>query len=495
MKKFLTFFLSLCMVIGSLSTFIACSKDDDDEPPHTHSYVEGFCSCGATDPNYTPHSHVYVGGSCSCGATDPNYTPQPSDTTEVTDAEWIASFNFGTNYVLTIDSEYAVDDTELCVLKRVGDTFEFREAEYEGTEAIYDEIWYYDLAQTSQKEYEPKYNDMDQLVYYVANEFGATPAIMEEYMLGEYMPEGARAKSHYTYDATKGKYTASTVTFTVNSHDAVINNVEVSFKNKKLVGVYYEIVDGTDVEKYTMTISYGNASFSIPTNVYNENDVIGGTVTVGDVANALKIGTNYTILFTENDLTDGDEIINEYSRDDNILYHKYVKYNASNVLVGSYDEYKQIVGEEVFAYHYNEGSDNYEKGYSNESAEKIDVDLFSDCSFIEDLQNPYLYTFVAEGGVNYLTLDRYENETRQYMGQFIAEISYVYTNIKIELDANENIVKITYNLVGHVVVKNEQGSIIQENNGNSNMMLELTFGSTELELPANIFDPNNQGDK
>ena len=488
MKKLLAIFLSFCMVIGSLTTFVACKKEDDDDPPHTHSYVDGSCSCGATDPNYTPHTHSYVNGTCSCGATDPNYTPQPSITTEVTETEWNAAFNLGTNYIFTINSEYAVDDTELCVLKRVGDAFEFREAEFEGTEAIYDETWYYDLAPSSQKEYEPKYNNMDQLIYYVVNEFEATPAMMEEFMLTEYMPVGARAKSHYSYDATQGKYTASTVSFTVNSHDVVINNVKISFANKKLVGVYYEIVDGTEVEKHNATITYGNASFTIPTNVYNENEVIGGTITVGDVANVFKIGTNYSILFTENDLTNGDEIFNEYSRDGEVLYHKYVKYNASNVLVGSHDEYKQIVGEQVFAYHYDESSDTYSKGILIESAEKIDVDLYIDCSFIEDLQNPYLYTFVTENGVNYLTLDRYESEDRQYSGQLVADISYVYTNVKIELDANKKFAKITFNFVGHVVVKNEQGATMQEINANSNMTLELSFGDSELELPTNILD-------
>ena len=42
-----------------------------ENPPHTHTFVDGTCTgCGADDPNYVPpHTHVFVDGKCTgCGA-------------------------------------------------------------------------------------------------------------------------------------------------------------------------------------------------------------------------------------------------------------------------------------------------------------------------------------------------------------------------------------------------------------------------------------------
>ena len=476
MKKLLSIFLAFCMVIGSLTTFVACGGDDDDgDGGHTHSFNQGVCSCGATDPNYNPGQN-----------------PGESANNQVTDAEWLAAFNFGTNYVCTIINP---DDEngEKLVLSRNGDLVAFEEIEYEGTEVLWSELWYYDLS-ANKLEYEPEYDSNDRLVYFTVRNFNATVADMEEYFFGDALIPYLNLKSSFVYDSASDKYVATTFTLTDGDDSLTLSNVKIAFANKKIASISYD-VDGYDAYTTNIAFTYGNANVVMPTNVYNSQDVIGGSFTVEDFENALNKGTNYSILFTENDLTDGDEIFNEYSRNGDVLYHKYTKYNASDVLVGSHDEYKQIVGEFVYGYHYDESSDTYSKAYSPESAEKIDVDLYTDCSFIEDLQNPYLYTFVTENGVNYLTLDRYESSDRQYMGQYIAEINYVYTNVKIELDANNNIVKITFNLVGHIVVKNEQGATMNEINGNSNMTLELSFGDSELELPTNIFDPSTQGGK
>ena len=50
--------------------------EEEDDPPHTHEFVDGSCSCGETDPDYAPpHEHSFAEGKCECGETDPDYVP------------------------------------------------------------------------------------------------------------------------------------------------------------------------------------------------------------------------------------------------------------------------------------------------------------------------------------------------------------------------------------------------------------------------------------
>lgn len=85
MKKFVLFLL---LFLASI-TLCSCEQEEnpnnneDNNPPHVHSYVEGTCECGATDPNYVaPHKHVFVDGACECGETDPDYVAPSVDTSE-----------------------------------------------------------------------------------------------------------------------------------------------------------------------------------------------------------------------------------------------------------------------------------------------------------------------------------------------------------------------------------------------------------------------------
>ena len=85
MKKFVLFLLLFLANI----TLCSCEQEEnpdnneDNNPPHVHSYVEGTCECGETDPNYVaPHKHVFVDGVCECGETDPDYVAPSVDTSE-----------------------------------------------------------------------------------------------------------------------------------------------------------------------------------------------------------------------------------------------------------------------------------------------------------------------------------------------------------------------------------------------------------------------------
>ena len=82
--KNLRIFASLLLVIAMMFAIASCDLVEqylpgNDQPEHTHSFVEGKCECGASDPDYVApqpeHTHSFVNGECECGESDPNYVP------------------------------------------------------------------------------------------------------------------------------------------------------------------------------------------------------------------------------------------------------------------------------------------------------------------------------------------------------------------------------------------------------------------------------------
>ena len=79
--KNLRIFASLLLVIAMMFAIASCDLVEqylpgNDQPEHTHSFVEGKCECGESDPDYVaPHVHSFVNGECECGESDPNYVP------------------------------------------------------------------------------------------------------------------------------------------------------------------------------------------------------------------------------------------------------------------------------------------------------------------------------------------------------------------------------------------------------------------------------------
>ena len=81
MKRHFNLLASLLLVIAMVFTVVSCDLVEqylpgNDQPEHTHSFVEGKCECGESDPDYVaPHVHSFVEGKCECGESDPNYVP------------------------------------------------------------------------------------------------------------------------------------------------------------------------------------------------------------------------------------------------------------------------------------------------------------------------------------------------------------------------------------------------------------------------------------
>ena len=82
MKRRLTLLACFALVVAMVLSFCSCDlinkiiKPEEQQPEHTHNFVEGKCECGEEDPNYVPpHTHNFVDGKCECGEEDPNYNP------------------------------------------------------------------------------------------------------------------------------------------------------------------------------------------------------------------------------------------------------------------------------------------------------------------------------------------------------------------------------------------------------------------------------------
>ena len=72
-RNFLLVIVFLCVLFTS-----ACKNkcNDNNQPPHTHNFIEGKCECGEVDETYVPpHTHNFVEGKCECGEIDPTYVP------------------------------------------------------------------------------------------------------------------------------------------------------------------------------------------------------------------------------------------------------------------------------------------------------------------------------------------------------------------------------------------------------------------------------------
>ena len=77
MKKVLRLFFTASLILVLCFGFASCDlTNPNNNPVHTHSFVNGVCTCGASDPSYVPpHEHHFVEGKCECGFYDVNYIP------------------------------------------------------------------------------------------------------------------------------------------------------------------------------------------------------------------------------------------------------------------------------------------------------------------------------------------------------------------------------------------------------------------------------------
>ncbi len=479
MKKFLALFLTLCLLVGSLSTLTACkkNKDDDDTPEHVHEYVDGSCSCGETDPNYTP----------SNPGTNPGTTPANS---QVTSEQWTASFNFGTNYVITVETEtnYGQTDTESASLARSGNLFKIDEFEYEDGSLLWHEVYYYDLTAGAGKEYEPKYDDNDELICYVIKSSPETIEMMEAQYMSEIIPDQFKDMSLYTYNATSGKYALTTPMVV---YGATISTVEATFADAKLVSVYYVIEgDGYSMER-EITLSYGNATVTLPTNVFDMTAEIGTSgVTAEEFENALScFGENYTIehkvIYSE-----GNYELYTYERDDNIIAHWDTEFENAVEVEDNQPQYFEYVDESWYTYFYD-GSNYQKSNYGGPDISKFHAYLLEDeIGFMGSALSVFDYTYDATNGV--FVRDNYEYSYSYGSSNYNFAIDATYSDIQIKISADGKLQKITYNLdATNTYWFDDPANTVTEDNV-ADMEVTVTYGSTQLELPTNVYDPADQ---
>ena len=174
MKKPVTLLLSLALSIGAIGALTAC---EEDPPAHTHSYSNGVCSCGETDPN----------------------TPAPTPTVyTVTETEWNASFNLGSNF--TVVSQFAMGtESYKYTEKRAGNTYQSSSAEYENGALVDESSNFFKEENGVTFYYIPHYSVENELEYYNVETREDTLNEIVADIWNEYFPAPFQAYSSYTY--------------------------------------------------------------------------------------------------------------------------------------------------------------------------------------------------------------------------------------------------------------------------------------------------------
>ncbi len=334
MKKSITLLLSLALSFAAFGTLTACEQDP---PPHTHSYVDGSCSCGEKDPNAKPEN------------PDPENPTPGTTTTTVTEAEWNASFNLGTNFTIVAQQTDGTM-TEKYVDKRAGSLYESTYATYVNdaldgheTHNFYEEkdgVTFY---------YLPSFSE-DTLLYYEVKTINETLDERVVEVLGDYIPDEFRAMSSYTYNETTKKYEMASATV----GQVTVTNLSVGFENKKISSVSYTIAYSSVSLNTTTVFTYGDASITLPTNVqgslapgYDQpatGDAL-AAITETQFAQAFDFGTNYSATVDlEYPANIDEEDEHYYAKRNGYLFE-----SGGNGYVSfyEYDSYQDV----IYAYH------------------------------------------------------------------------------------------------------------------------------------------------
>lgn len=201
-------------------------------------------------------------------------TPTPATDTEVTKEEFEAAFKLGENYVCSADIVFEGLGIQRWQFKRAGNLLESSIARlnadytpYEGEHTTYN---YVEKNGETIYDYTPSVNQDGSVNYYSKEESQETFEEHEYEDLGALLMPIFANFDLYTYNTETQAYEAAHVEI---SDTMSADNLSWKFVDNKLVSGSYVMNNGDGVDATEMpvefTITYGNATIVLPTNVQN----------------------------------------------------------------------------------------------------------------------------------------------------------------------------------------------------------------------------------
>ncbi len=278
MKKLVSLLLTVCVCLGALLSLTACGHEHSYKSEWSKDQTHHWHACEGKDCTEVADKteHTWNGGeittaptkeaagtktfTCTaCGATKTEpvaYNPQ----TTVTAEQFASAFTLGNNWTISFFGFHPVYQQKMSVVqKRADNKFHCIETmmdandtvldTYEDFDEIVDNVWYgyrYD----EQTEKFDKVTVSDPVEQRLAS------------MLSDYLPDCLKVFADYTYDAQAKAYVAASILNTQSN--TTLTNVSLSFEDGALVGLSYTIDMGGAAVSYTATITYGDATVTLP---------------------------------------------------------------------------------------------------------------------------------------------------------------------------------------------------------------------------------------
>ena len=184
--------------------------------------------------------------------------------TTVTETEWTASFNLGTNWTVSYAQVSPEMGTSSGEYKRDGSKFSEAATYTEGT-ATRTSTSYTEIVGDKVYRYIPSYAD-GVLQGYNKSEWDGTPDEYVADMVAELMPEELRVYSEYTYNETTKVYElASKTLYEGTDYEATVTDVKASLADGKITKVEYKVAAEEYSISSTLNFTYGGASITLPT--------------------------------------------------------------------------------------------------------------------------------------------------------------------------------------------------------------------------------------
>ncbi len=470
MKKLVSLMMAACSLLSVSVMFASCGHDCEfatewskDATNHWHACVgdDEECTEVADKPAHTWNAGtetvdmaaakaVKTYACTVCGQTK---TEERTLSTTVTEEQFTAMFNLGTNWTFTYDVRYDDGSNEHYENTRDGDLYKYYnidttaegEVDYEYIAYAQNDVedpWYYSIVEVNGKEYFAKESMSEDYEEHVNIEF-------DTYFIEEF-----RDFSLYEYDAATQTYKNKAP---ITVFEGQVTQFYFKAVEGKLVAFGFTFEEDGETMTCTATLTYGNASVTLPENMLPSTMV--GEWWFDDMFYFIFID-NWEMTVTATH--PAGMTMHQVSTRAGDLYKK-VQTETNGSATSTYTLYAEWVNSVMYLY---TPSDNSSADQFDKNANERSFDSFID----EEMQ-----TFIP---VRDLTLPQnyeYDEETASYVGKEPIAVSDFATILSYTVKVNDNkLVELNYLVeVGGVQIP---------------YVITITYDNASVTLPTNVVE-------
>lgn len=253
MKKLVSLLLAVCMLATLCVMLIACGHEHDWATDWSKDATHHWHACKGEDctevADKAEHTWGYDYKCTVCGA-------DKDVVTTVTDEQWLAAMDLGSNYVISASQTFPGQGTEKYTDQRNGDKLQSYYEQIVNDQVADSNYNYAEIVGDVCYEYTPSYSNEDVLQGYRKEVAEGTVAENLAKVLGTYLPGDLATKSNYTYNETTKRYEAGELTI----YGATVTGAYITFADGKLASFGYT-VNTQGMQLVTVgAVTYGNAA-------------------------------------------------------------------------------------------------------------------------------------------------------------------------------------------------------------------------------------------